>query len=311
MEFFRDPKIDFLGKRHFFKYVSFALMAIGVLGVAILGIPFGIDFTGGTEIALRFSKPLDIAQVRAVVAQTEFARSEIKTYGAPNQFLIRVQQAKGAGDIAAKLQDAFQKQFPDLTVTVLKADVIGPKVGKELRTDALIALILAVLAILLYVSLRFEFAFALGAVLALVHDVVIAFTWAVIAGQLGLVSLEVNQSTIAAVLTVLGFSINDTVVIFDRIRENREIHRGIPLVQLMNMSINQTLSRTVNTSLTTFLVLLVLTLFGGAVLQGFAFIMLLGIIVGTYSSIYVASALTIWYTERRKAKKKVVAATAT
>jgi len=311
MEFFRNPNIDFLGKRHLFKYVSFALIAIGVLGVIVLGIPLGIDFTGGTEIALRFSKPLDIAQVRSVVAQTEFARSEIKTYGASNQFLIRVQQTKGAGEIAAKLKEAFQKQFPDLTVTVLKADVIGPKVGKELRTDALIALILAVLAILLYVSLRFEFAFALGAVLALVHDVGIAFTWAVIAGQLGVVSLEVNQSTIAAVLTVLGFSINDTVVIFDRIRENREIHRGVPLVDLMNMSINQTLSRTVNTSLTTFLVLLVLTLFGGAVLQGFAFIMLLGIIIGTYSSIYVASALTVWYIERRKGKKKVVAATAT
>ncbi len=310
MEFFRNPKIDFLGKRYIFKYVSFGLILIGIVGTVLLGIPFGIDFTGGAEIAFRFSKPLDIAQVREVVAQTEFARSEIKTYGADNQYLIRVQQSKGAGEIAEKLKQAFQKQFPDVEITVLKADVIGPKVGKELRTDAVIALVLAVLAILLYVSLRFEFAFALGAVLALVHDVVIAFTWAVIFGQLGIVSLEVNQSTIAAILTVLGFSINDTVVIFDRIRENREIHRGMPLVELMNLSINQTLSRTVNTSFTTFVVLLVLTLFGGAVLQGFAFIMLLGIIVGTYSSIYVASALTIWYIDRRKGSRKAVAATA-
>lgn len=310
MEFFRNTNINFLGKRQLFKYVSLSLIVIGIVGTILVGIPFGIDFTGGTEVAIQFSEPISIDDLRSAIEQTEYKGSEIKSYGTENQYLVRIQTFGETEKISNAILDAVAKQFPNVEASILKSDVIGPRIGKELRTDALFALLLAIIAILLYVSLRFEFSFALGAVLALVHDIIIAFTWTVLASHLGLISFEVNQSTIAAILTVLGFSINDTVVIFDRIRENREIHRGMSLVELINMSINQTLSRTINTSLTTFLVLFVLVLLGGPVLQGFAFIMFLGIIVGTYSSIYVASALTIWYISRQKRQKRTATAPA-
>jgi preprotein translocase SecF subunit len=194
----------------------------------------------------------------------------------------------------------LKKTFPNQTLTLLKVDKIGPKVGAELRSKAFIALGLSFLMIMLYIAFRFEFLYGLGAIVALVHDAILAFVVSVMVHDLGIINLEVNQSMLAAMLTVIGFSVHDTVIIFDRIRENREKHKNMPFIEMVNLSINETLSRTINTVMTAVIVLIVITIFGGEVLQGFAFVMLIGFITGAYSSIYIASSFVAWYLETFK-----------
>jgi len=196
--------------------------------------------------------------------------------------------------------EALKVAYPKENIELLKVDTIGPKVGQELRTKALIAVILAVLAIMIYIAFRFEFTYGIGAAIAIVHDVLVTLAIVTVTSKLGILNLEINQSMIAAFLTVVGFSVNDTVIIFDRIRENLERHKGMNLIKLINLSINETLSRTINTVLTVVLVLTIITIFGGEVLQGFSFTMLVGIVTGTYSSIYIASAFVIWYLQKVK-----------
>ncbi len=298
MQFLHGTKIDFLGKRKTFIYVSLILNVVGILAPFILGLRFGIDFEGGTEIALKFSEKINTAEIRDVIDK-QFQGAEIKSYGKENQFLVRVASNLGK-DAKDKVIQALQVKYPNETITLLKVDAIGPKVGQELRTKALIAVILAVIAIMLYIAFRFEFTYGVGAAIAIVHDVLVTLALVTIFSKLGILNLEINQSMIAAFLTVVGFSVNDTVIIFDRVRENLERHKGMNTIKLMNMSINETLSRTINTVLTVVMVLLIITLFGGEVLQGFSFTMLVGIVTGTYSSIYIASAFVIWYLQNVK-----------
>ncbi len=298
MEFFGKTKIDFLNKRKFFFFLSIALNLVG-LGLSVTGIRMGIDFIGGSEVAVAFSNPQQTAMVRELVEKSGFENAEIKSYGKPNEFLIRVSEVAVTGKEkpSATIVNALRKAYPNENVIVKKDDLIGPKVGSELRTKALLALVLAALAILVYIALRFEFVFGLGAVVALVHDVCVSFGMVIIFQKLEILNLEFNMGVLAALLTVAGFSINDTVIIFDRIRENRIKHKGLSLISLMNLSINETLSRTINTVVTVVLVLLTILVLGGEALHGFAFTMLVGIITGTYSSIYVASAFVVWFLE--------------
>jgi preprotein translocase subunit SecF len=221
--------------------------------------------------------------------------AEIKSYGGNNQYLIRLKEFENA-DVT--VQNAIDAQFQGVEYDVIKVDKIGPKIGSELYADALLAIFLAVLFILVYIAFRFEFNFGIGAVIALVHDVLLTFAIIVLVDHTGLINLEMNIITVAALLTVVGYSINDTVIVFDRIRENKEVHKGMNLHKMINMSINETLSRTVNTSVTTLIVLFVLLFFGGPVLEGFAFTMIIGIITGTYSSIFIASSFVILYTDK-------------
>ncbi len=297
MQFFDKTNIDFVGKRKIFFVFSTVVILLGLIGTMTLGVSYGIDFDGGTEIGVGFSGHVEASELRKVVEEAGFDGAEIKSFGKEDQFLIRV---KESADAPTVLQSALQKAFSNLDVETLKVDKIGPKIGKESRGDALIAVALSVLAILLYIGFRFEFTFGLGAIVALLHDVLVTFAVIVVVNKLGFVNLEINQTILAGMLTVVGFSINDTVIIFDRIRENKENMRGKRFTDLVNTSINETLSRTINTVLTTALVLLALVLFGGPVLEGFAFTMLVGIITGTYSSIYIASSFVIWYLERNK-----------
>ncbi|MCS7302929.1 MAG: protein translocase subunit SecF [Bacteroidota bacterium] len=302
MEFFGKTSIDFLGKRRIFLVVSLVINIIGLVLLLFGGLRLGIDFLGGTEVAVRFTNAQNTDAVRSAVAKAGFPNAEIKSYGKANEFLIRVPDLGGQGEQAAsaRIVAGLRTAFPQQAVTVLKEDRIGPKIGGELRTKAVIAVLLAIVGILLYVAFRFEFIYGLGAVVALIHDVFVALTFVLIGQKLEILNLEFNQGVLAALLTVVGFSINDTVIIFDRIRENREKHKGMALVPMMNLSINETLSRTINTVLTVVLVLATLLAFGGEVLHGFSFTMLVGIITGTYSSIYIASAFVVWYTERIK-----------
>ncbi len=296
MNFFEKTNIDFIGKRRTFFMVSLIVCAIGII-LPLFGVKYGIDFTGGTEGAVAFKTPVGTQQVREAMDKAGLGGSEIKDYGKSGQYLIRVGTA---ADAPTKMMDGLSAAFPDNEITVLKMDKIGPKIGSELRTQALLAVFLSIIAILIFIAFRFEFVYGMGAIIAIVHDVIVAIAAVVIVQRLGLFNLDADQSVLAALLTVIGFSINDTVIIFDRIRENKEKHKTMPLIPLMNRSINETLSRTVNTVLTVVIVLLVMVLFGGDVLRGFSFVMLIGILTGTYSSIYIASAFVVWYYEKIK-----------
>ncbi len=298
MEFFGKTNINFLSKRKFFFFLSIAINVVGI-SLAFLGVRMGIDFKGGSEVGIAFKNPQQTAAVRTVVEKAGFVNAEIKSYGKPNEFLIRVVEVAVSGHEkpSATIVAALKAAFPQEEVIVKKDDLIGPKVGAELRNQALLAIIISVFAILIYIAFRFEFLYGLGAVIALVHDVCVAFGFVLIFQRLEILNLEFNMGVLAALLTVAGFSINDTVIIFDRIRENRVKHKGLSLISLMNLSINETLSRTINTVVTVVIVLLTILLLGGEALHGFAFTMLVGIITGTYSSIYIASAFVVWFLE--------------
>lgn len=301
MEFFGKTNIDFISKRKAFFYLSTAINVLGVLLAVVLGVRLGIDFQGGRELGVRFANAQSTELVRAAISKAGFNNAEIKSYGAENEFLIRTSElGQGSESSSAKIMEALTKAFPNENVTVLKNDNILPKIGSELRQKSFWAIVISIVLILIYIAFRFEFVYGLGAVIALIHDVCVAFTFVVIGQKLNILNLEFNQGILAALLTVVGFSINDTVIIFDRIRENREKHKGMALIPLINLSINETLSRTIITVLTVVIVLATILALGGEALHGFSFTMLIGIITGTYSSIYIASAFVVWYLESVK-----------
>ncbi len=302
MEFFKTDKIiDFMGKAKIF----LALSAFLVLGSWALlftkGLNFGIDFAGGTIVQVRYDKPIEIAKIRAALKKSAVFKDAAVTYfGSNDEIIIRIKQSskklgQDIGDIARKaLQGTGHFE-------IRRVDMVGPKVGGELREKGLMATIIAIVAILLYVSVRFEWRFALASVLALVHDASIAM------GAISLFNVPVNLDILAAILTLLGYSLNDTIIVFDRIREGVvESVKLRELNQVINEAITKTLSRTVLTSLTTFFVVLTLYLFGGEIIYGFSFTLLVGIVVGTYSSIFIASPLlTILGFDLEKYRKKL------
>ncbi|MBU3698884.1 MAG: protein translocase subunit SecF [Candidatus Kapabacteria bacterium] len=316
MDLIKKTNIDFVTNRNFFLRLSILASVIGMLVVLApeipgLGIPRliepGIDFTGGTQTTVSFANTATSAeQVRGALAKAGYSSAEIKSFGKDGDFLIRIndvqdEASKVSADLVTKLNTAFSKNG-EKAVILLGADNVGAKVSAELAADAAISLIIATIIILLYVAFRFEFVYGLSAVIALAHDVTVAFVISVLVNKLGILNLELSINSLAAYLTILGYSINDKVVVFDRIRENRERHRGMPLAELVNLSLNETLSRTLITGVSVLGALLVMVFLGGDVLEGFAFTMFVGIVVGTYSSIYVASSFLIWYTERVKHK---------
>jgi preprotein translocase SecF subunit len=296
MRFFPRTSVDFIGKRYIWYTVSATLILLGLITVAIRGLNYGIDFKGGTELTLNFSPAPNIATVRSSLDKIGFGDAEIKTFGNANQLLIRVKATDQGVVTGDKIIAQLKTSMPNTQLQLLQENKIGPKIGQELRQDAVMAIFYVLIAILIYVSLRFQFIYAVGAVLALFHDVLITLGFVAIFGWfVPWLNLEINQTMVAAFLTLVGYSMNDTVVIFDRIRENLKIYKGENLIRVMNRSINDTLSRTIITSGTAFLVLLVLLIFGGEVTRGFAFSMLIGVVTGTYSSIYVASAIVVDY----------------
>ncbi len=307
MHFFGKTNIDFVGQRTKFFNFSLIINVFGVLAIAagLAGFhyfepEFGIDFEGGTELAVAFKGDVNAEKLRGVMEKALKSEPEIKSFGAGNQFLIRVKDVNNGGKV---VNETLKANFPG-SYTVLKEDKIGPKVGAEMRNYAMLSVVLAMVAILLYIAFRFEFVFGLGAIIALIHDVIFTITIVLLVNKLHIINLEVNQGMLAALLTVIGFSVHDTVIVFDRVRENKEKMKNVPLMELINISINETLSRTINTVLTVVMVLAIIVAFGGPVLQGFGFVMLIGIIIGSYSSIFVASSFVIWYTEKNKLAEK-------
>ena len=304
MRFFGKTNIDFMGQRKIWYTVSASVILLGMVSRAIKGFDYGIDFLGGTELIVRFQEPVTIGDLRAAMDKIGFGKAEIKSFGSPRDILIQtVEQGEGS-TIAERIRGGLTERFPQNQFSVLREDKIGPKVGTELRRNAVYAVMASLIAIGIYVGFRFKFIYGVGAVVALFHDVLVTLGLVSICD--GMLNLELNQSMVAAFLTLVGLSMNDTVVIFDRIRENQKIFRNMPLQELMNKSLNETLSRTIITSGTVFVVLIVLLMFGGEVNRGFAFALTIGITTGTYSSIYIASAMALEWSLRGKAQAKLI-----
>ena len=294
MRLFKKTNIDFMGVRGRMYLMSSAIIFIGLISLFIKGINYGIDFRGGTELVVSFNSPPDYRQLRSLLGKAGFADSEIKSFGNERTILIRtIQQGEGF-TVGNKIKDALQADLPKESFQVLREDKVGPKIGKELRRDAGYAVIASLMVILAYVAIRYKFSYGMGAVLALFHDVLLTLgVLSLLDGVFPFLNLEITQEIIAALLTLVGLSVNDTVVVFDRMRENSKIYRSMSLFDVMNKSLNDTLSRTIITSGTILIVLLVLLFAGGEVTRGFAFALTIGIITGTYSSIYIASAIVL------------------
>ena len=293
MRLFNNTNIDFLEKSAIAKFLSMALIMAGLASLAMKGGPaLSIDFTGGTIAQLQFDKAVDVSELRIKLAENGFESSEIITFGSPNEVLIKTQFSGANSELESSLRTAIKSEFQ-----VRRVESVGPKIGKELQSDALSAILLSLLLILIYISFRFDRFYAYGSVVALIHDVLITM------GIFSLLSIEIDLTIVAAFLTIVGYSLNDTIVVFDRIRENVVKHARESLDSIVNISLNSTIGRTVVTSLTTFVVVLSLFLFGGEVIKNFAFALILGIIVGTYSSIYVASPVMMYFGKKAIAKK--------
>jgi preprotein translocase subunit SecF len=293
MRLFNKTNIDFVGKSNIAKFLSMALIIAGLASLALKGGPeLSIDFTGGTIAQLQFDSAVDIGELRAKLAENGFESSEIITFGSPNEVLIKTQFSGANSELESNLRTAIKSEFQ-----VRRVESVGPKIGKELQSEALSAILLSLLLILIYISFRFDRFYAYGAVVALIHDVLITM------GVFSLLSIEIDLTIVAAFLTIVGYSLNDTIVVFDRIRENVIKHARESLDTIVNISLNSTLGRTIVTSLTTFVVVLSLFLFGGEVIKNFAFALIVGIFVGTYSSIYVASPVMMYFEKKVAAKK--------
>jgi|WetSurMetagenome_2_1015567.scaffolds.fasta_scaffold135083_2 preprotein translocase subunit SecF len=307
MRIFHNTHIDFLGKRKMFYIISITVIVVGMIILGVNGIPKGIDFQGGTEMQIKFEKDVLTSDLRNVMDKSGFTGMEIKTMGDEKNLLLRTPIQGEGQTVADKIQVSIKENFKDNSFQVMRIDKVGPKIGKELTENALKAVIFSLIGILIYLSFRFQFVYSFGAVVALFHDVLITVSAVAIFDFLipGL-NLELNQTMLAAFLTLIGFSVNDTVIIFDRIRENIKLFKNEDIESVMNKSVNATLSRTIITSGTVFLTVLVLFIFGGEVLRGFAFTFGIGIITGTYSSVFVASSIVVDWKHYRLAKDKLV-----
>ena len=280
--------LDFMSRRRFAVMFSSAMLAVSILSLAIRGLEFGIDFTGGTLVEVGYPAAVDLEPIRATLDREGFEGAVVQHFGTAQDVLVRLAPRDDVdkAELSNRAFDALRARDP--AVDLRRVEFVGPQVGEELTEQGGLAMLIALGAIFLYVMFRFEWKFSAGAVAALFHDVLITL------GIFSVLGLDFDLTVLAAVLAVIGYSLNDTIVVFDRIRENfRRMRRGTS-ESIINRSLNQTLSRTLMTSLTTLLVLTALFFLGGELIHGFAATLIIGVVIGTYSSIYVASTLTLW-----------------
>jgi len=302
-----------------FDFMRYKVVAPAVSGIVILasifslwvhgGPNYGIDFRGGILIQLKFHQKVDVGEVRDVLSTLGLRNLVVQRFGLEeeHEYLVRVEQMEtDLDELSGKIEQALKERYGAESLEVRRTEIVGPKVGAELRRKGFLAVLYSIVGILIYITWRFEFRFALGAVLALVHDALITI------GCFSFLNKEINLPEVAAVLTVIGYSVNDTIVIFDRIRENMRKIRRQALDKVVNSSINETLSRTLLTSGTTLVVVVALFFLGGPVIHNFAFALMVGIVVGTYSSIYVASPIVLFwdYAKERLEKRRTQSASA-
>jgi preprotein translocase subunit SecF len=284
MEFFNpNSKIDFMGVRKYTALFSILICLASVAALAFHGLKWGLDFTGGTQIQVSYPKAVELQGIRKNLSDIGFKEAQVVSYGTSKDVLISI--APRADKVQATLVSEVMAALPGAVKE--RVDFVGPQVGKELATKGALAIIVSLIATMIYIALRFEYRLAFSAAVALVHDPIL------ILGIFAFFGIEFDLKALAGLLAVIGYSLNDTIVVFDRVRENfASIRRSSPL-EIMNVSINQTLSRTIMTSLLTLLVVLALFIYGGETIHGFALALIIGIVIGTYSSIYVAGALAV------------------
>jgi preprotein translocase subunit SecF len=302
MRIFHNLNVDFMGKRNLFYALSGLILLAGLISILVKGVAFGLDFKGGTEIVARFPHSLEISDLRTMLHGHDLGSMEIKSFGKDTDWIIRTERVGVGAAVADKVKLVLDKNFAG-KVIILQENRVEAKIGKEIRTSALIAVFVSLIGILVYIAFRFKFVFGVGAVLSLFHDVLLT---------LGLVSiftnvipglnLDFDQALVAAFLTLIGYSINDTVIVFDRVRENLKLFKTADFGDIINKSVNRTMSRTIITSFVTMLAMVGLLFFGGEPTRGFAFVMVIGIITGTYSSVFVAASMTYDWARIRKTK---------
>jgi preprotein translocase subunit SecF len=290
-----DTHVDFIRLWRW----STALIALfiipGIILIAVSGFRYSIEFTGGTLMQLKFKEAPNVAEVRSTLSNAGVTNAEIQTFGSPSELVVRAQdeqhvaqQSVGAESVAQRIRAALDARYGHNAYEVVMTDAVGPRVGEELSRQALLALVVSFAATLMYLAWRFEWRFGVAAIIATIHDIIATLAF------MKYMNLEISLFVVGAVLTVIGYSLNDKVVVFDRVRENLKLHRKMSLYDLLNRSVNETLPRTVMTGSTTLATLLALLIFGGQVIRPFAWVLTFGIIVGTFSSIFVAGPVLLW-----------------
>jgi preprotein translocase subunit SecF len=301
MEIFKHvTEFNFMGKKATATWLSCAIILIGVISIMMHGgLKYGIDFAGGTLVQLKFENPPVIEEIRDGLRTIGLGDSTIQEFGSKNHILIRVERSEGKlEEIGTKIKNSLTQKYKEGSIVVERVEMVGPKVGKDLREKAILSIVYAIIGIVIYISWRFEFQYAVAAIIALIHDVLVTM------GAFSLADKEFTLVIVAAFLAIIGYSLNDTIVVFDRIRENMRRKGKNSLKDIINTSINQTLSRTILTSGTTLLVVVALFFLGGEIIHDFSFALMIGVLVGTYSSIFIASVFLVYW-ENRIIKKRV------
>jgi preprotein translocase subunit SecF len=295
----KQTHIDFMGKFKAAMVFSGLLILAGIASIAIHGgLKFGIDFEGGTLVQLKFPEAPAIDSIRSSLKDIGFADSTIQEFGSPETILIRVERADGEiKEMGSRIKKALEDKKGFTGIIIERVEMVGPKVGKDLRWKAFLSIVYAIIGIVIYISWRFELQYAIAAIIALVHDVLVTM------GAFSIFDKEFTLVVVAAFLTIIGYSLNDTIVVFDRIRENTRRRSKESLSDVINTSINQTLSRTLLTSGTTLLVVVALFFLGGEIIHDFSYALLVGVVIGTYSSIFIASVFLVYWESRAHPKR--------
>ena len=309
LQIFVDPQFDFIGKRRWAYLASVVFILIGLGSMAAKGgLRYGIDFSGGTLIQVRFERAVPVERIRTSLERIQMGESVIQEFGDPREFILRLPLAETSAEaVTRRVQEALGADAALGRAEIRRVEFVGPQVGRDLQIQALYAVLWSMAGILIYIAIRFDLKGGFASVAAIIHDVLVCL------GAMSLTNREVSLPVLAALLTIIGYSVNDTIVAYDRVRENRGkgLRRGQPFASQINAAINQTLSRTVLTALTVFFSTVVLYLFGGKVLEDLAFVLTVGVVTGTYSTVYIAGSLivewTAWMEGRARPRKKLVA----
>jgi preprotein translocase SecF subunit len=308
IELFRSPHVNFIGKRKWAYAASIFITVVALVSLSVQGLHYDLDFTGGTLVQVRFERPPTVAQIRAGLSRIQLGESIIQEFGDPREYIVRMPLTASSSEaLTRQVTGALDQESALGPFEIRRVEFVGPQVGKELQWQAIQAVLYGLVGILLYIGFRFDLKGGVAAVIAVFHDVLVCL------GAVSISNREFSLPVLAALLTIIGFSVNDTIVAYDRLRENRSkfVPKGKTFAEQMNDAVNQTLSRTVLTSLTVFLSAAILLLYGGKTLEDFAFVLFVGVITGTYSTTYVAAALVVDWTSyvegRMRRGKKAVA----